>query len=344
MRVPDRLKYALKSVSNVHRQGNDPNIFLFATARGGSTWVMEIIASQPGMKYYDEPFNVRRDNVSRTGLFLDWRSIMPGSDDPQGIVKYLNDLASGGYPHMNPPPFRPHHRYFTNRIVFKIHELEHLIGTIARQCHGQVVYLLRHPIPTTLSRRVFPRLDLFVESSYYSDLIGDAATLRSIRRIVESGSHLERGTVSWCYENLVPLTHRDFEGLFITYEEMVLNQAASCDLLLDKLHLPDRAAMLKAFDEPAANIAMSSAETQKRMADADTRRRHRYLATKWQAKTAAADMDRVTAIMQLFGLDVYNGLDALAHRRYLHFADTPGLLDEGTAEAVAGRTRASDQP
>lgn len=322
-----RLKYAVKAVSNVHRQGDQPNVFLFATARGGSTWVMEIIASQPGIKYYDEPLNIRRQNVQRTGLFPDWESVMPGTGDSNRIVRYLNGLAQGEYRFMNPPPFRPHHRWLTNRIVFKIHEIEHLIGRIARECRGQVVYLLRHPIPTTVSRRVFPRLELFLASDYYDRLIGDGPELRELKRIGATGSHLQRGTVSWCYENLIPLKHADFDGLFVTYEELALNPDRSCDLLMERLSLPDRGAMLRAFGQPSTNIAMSSVETRAMMTEADEQRRRRYLVTKWQAKVSAEDAAQVSAIMALFGLDVYTGEGLLPHPRYLHFEDTPALLD-----------------
>jgi hypothetical protein len=56
-----RLQLLVKALTNVHRQGPLPNVFLFATPRSGSTWLMEIIASQPGFKYYDEPLNPRRE-------------------------------------------------------------------------------------------------------------------------------------------------------------------------------------------------------------------------------------------------------------------------------------------
>ena len=45
----------VKRLANVHRQGEKPNIFLFSTARSGSTWVVEMLATQPGMKLIDEP-------------------------------------------------------------------------------------------------------------------------------------------------------------------------------------------------------------------------------------------------------------------------------------------------
>jgi hypothetical protein len=333
LRVPMSLRYAIKSVSNLHRQGNEPNIFLFATPRGGSTWVMEIIASQPGFKYYDEPFNVRRDNVMRTGLFPNWESLMPETADTERIVGYLNGLVDGQHRHMNPPPFRPHHRLLTNRIVFKIHELEHLIGTIARRCRGQVVYLLRHPVPTTLSRQVFPRLELLLRSAYYNEAIPDQSRVREIRRLGESGSHLQRGIVSWCYENVTALRQADFDGLFITYEEMVLNPVRSCGLLIERLRLGDRDAMLRAFDEPSTNINMSTDETQNMMNDADARRRRVFLVSKWQNRVTPRDLADASMILDLFGLDCYTGDALLPHRRYLHFEDTPHQLTGATADA-----------
>jgi hypothetical protein len=334
VKLPANVKYALKAVSNIHRQGPDENIFLFATARGGSTWVMEIIASQSGMKYYDEPFNIRRDNVARTGLFPDWASIMPDTGDTDAIVRYLNDLAAGRYRHMNPPPMRRNHRWLTNRVVFKIHELEHLIGTIARRCHGTVLYLLRHPVPTSLSRKTLPRLDLFLGSQYYARLIGRDDRLKAIHHIAATGSPLQRGVVSWCYENIVPLRFPDFEGIFVTYEELVLNPERSANLLSERLKLTDRDALLRAFSQPSANINMSSKQTQTLMTESDERRRL-HLVEKWMGKISPRDEAHVTEILEIFDLDIYRGDRPLPAAPYLHFEDTP---------ALAAKTHASNSP
>ena len=326
MSLSDQAKYVVKAVSNLHRQGDKPNILLFATARGGSTWVMEILASQPGMKYYDEPFNIRRDNVARAGLFTKWEDLMADTDNPDQVVKFLNDLVAGEYPFMNPPPFRPHHRLLTDRVVFKIHEMEHLIGRIARECNGQVVYLLRHPVSTTLSRAVFPRLELFLSSKYYADIIGDGQRLRDIRRIGAEGSRLQKGVVSWCFENLIPLLRPDFDGLFVTYEELLLNPARSCDLFIQRLQFDDRDKMMEAFVTPAANISMSSSETLQEMAKTDPLDRATSLISRWQRKVTAEDRAMVTEIMELFGLTVYSGFEVLPHQSYLHFDDTGDLF------------------
>jgi hypothetical protein len=336
--VKDELKYLVRSFCNVHRQGANPNIFLFATARGGSTWLMEILASQPGIKYYDEPFNIRRAVVARAGVFTTWDSVMPDTGDPERIVAYLNDIANGRYPFMNPPPFRPHYRFFTNRIVFKVHELEHMMGVVAERCRGQIVYLLRHPIPTTLSRHQFPRLDAFLASSYYARLIGDDARWQEIRRRGSTGSHLQRGTVSWCLENLVPLKHQDFEGLFVSYEELVLNSKRAAQLLLEKLRFSDRDAMVRAFDQPSTNISMSSAETRSMIQASDEQRRRGYLVSKWRSKISPADERDVAAVLDLFGIDDYRANEVLPHRRWLHFLDTSSFLELSTGSPQPATT------
>lgn len=333
MGLNDSAKYALKAISNFHRQGPLPNVFLFATARGGSTWVMEILASQPGMKFYDEPLNIRRENVARTGLFPDWESLMPDTGDADRIVRYLKGLGDGEYPFMNPPPFRQQHRLRTNRIVFKIHEVEHLMGRIARECNGQILLLLRHPIPTTLSRTVFPRLHLFLASRYYDELIGDGQRLREIHRIGTTGSKLQKGTVSWCYNNLIPLRHADFDALVVTYEELVLNPTRSCDLILDTMRFTDRAAMLAAFGKAAVNIGMSGPDTAKVISEADQRTRNEYLVSRWQSKVTPQDRSDVTEIMELFGIDAYSGDRLLSHSRYLHFPETRELVAEASVAA-----------
>jgi hypothetical protein len=324
--LPLGLKHAIRAVANVHRQGAQPNIFLFATARGGSTWLMEILASQPGMKYYDEPLNLRRPNVASVGLFKDWDALMPGTGDAAKVIGFLQALARGRHGALNPPPLRPYHRLFTDRIVFKLHELEHMMGDVARACHGVVLFLLRHPVPTSQSRKEFPRLHLYPGSPYFDALLPDPARRREIAALAGSGTHLQRGVVAWCYQNLVPLTKPDFDGLVVTYEELVLNPVKGRDLLCDRFQFPDRDGMLRAFERPSSNIAMSNTQTLQMMTDADARARRVKLVTKWKGTITPDEERQVSHIMDLFGLDVYNGTSPLAADRYLHFADTPALL------------------
>ena len=321
-----RLRLLVKSCTNVHRHGTRPDVFLFATPRSGSTWLMEIIASQPGFKYYDEPLNPRRENVRFSGRFPDFSALMPDAGQDERIIGFLKELQAGRHGYMNPPPFRRHHRFFTDRIVFKIHEIEHLMDRVAQACGGRLIYLLRHPIANSISRMVQPRLEHFLRSSYHSALIGDASRVADIRRLAQSGSSLQRAVVSWCYENLETLRHPDASRLVVTYEELVLNPMKACDLLLERLDLDDREAMLASFERPAINIRMSHAETLAAMESPDAGDKRIRLVTKWRRRIEPRQVAETTTVLAAFGIDAYDPAQVLAKPALLHFADTPLLL------------------
>jgi glycosyltransferase involved in cell wall biosynthesis len=320
--LKDKVRYAARRISNTHTPGEEPDIFLFATPRGGSTWLMEIIASQPGMKFYDEPLNPRRADVAHGGWIQDYEALMPGSGDADRVIEFLRNLQQGRHGHMNPTPLRPLHRFRTDRIIFKIHEIEHLMGEVTQKCGGIALCLLRHPIATSLSRRLLPRLDLFLESEHYAKLLQDEARMTEARRIAASGSHLQRAAVSWCFENLEALTAPPPGLLLIAYEELVLNPDRSCDLLLDRLSLPDRERMIQAFGRPASNISMSGSRTAALLQRGTSEDTRLHLVSKWQAAIAPQEIAQVDDIMSIFGLDAYKAGEVLPHRKFLHFEDT----------------------
>jgi hypothetical protein len=322
----DTMKFSLKGLGNVHRPGPQPDIFLFATPRGGSTWVMEIIAADVGMKFFDEPLNVRRRNVMYSGLFPTWESLMPDSGDTDRIIGFLQELQKGRCSYMNMTPFRRNYRPITNRIVFKIHEIEHLIDVVAERCGGQIVQLHRHPIPTSFSRHALPRLELFTKSDYYASVIGDSTRNAEIRRIAAQGSDFERSIVSWCYENVVALRKSNPAWLTVAYEELVLNPQPSANLLADRLHLRDRQAVLNAFERPAANISMSHQQTLEAMNNPDARRRRYQLVTKWQKSVTPEQLDQAARILGLFEISAYDARQPLPGRKLLHFDDTEQLF------------------
>lgn len=288
--------------------------------------MMEILASQPGMKYYDEPLNIRRKNVQYAGCFQEWRELMPDGNRRDDIIAYLQALQKNRYGFMNPLPFRRYHRFVTTRNVFKMHGVEHLINDIKNECNGTVVFLLRHPIPTTLSRHTFPRLDQFVVSCHYEREYLDAAQVREIRRIYCGGNKFQRGVLSWCFENLIPLRFSDVSDWFVlTYEELLLNSEMMCQALAHSLDLPSVPAMMGAVNRPAANIAMSGKETHHILGEADEGRRRQAMVKKWKGRITEADEKLCFEVLDTFGIDAYRFGRFVADERYLHFRDTEGL-------------------
>lgn len=295
---------------------------------------MEIIASQPGMKYYDEPLSPRRDNVAQSGVVPDWETLMHDTGDSSKIIGFLQELQRGRHGYMNPPPFRRHHRFLTNRIVFKIHEIEHLMVEAEHALGAHVVYLFRHPVATSLSRDQAPRLDLFLQCSFHAALLGDPARSADIADLARTGSFFERKMISWCFENLFALLRPQPSWLYVSYEELVLNPERSCDLLMQSLGLSDREAMFESFDRPAANIKMSRDETLVALRSPDARRRRYRLVSKWQDKIPTEARVQAGRVLQLFGLDAYDACEILPAARLLHFDDTATILREDAASAA----------
>ncbi len=68
--VPSRVREgaynAFYRMTSTHRPGALPNVFIFTTPRSGSTWLMELIWSQPGFRCVNEPLDIRDPLVARS--------------------------------------------------------------------------------------------------------------------------------------------------------------------------------------------------------------------------------------------------------------------------------------
>ncbi|MFP6641360.1 MAG: hypothetical protein VCC04_14025, partial [Myxococcota bacterium] len=84
----------LRSLSNWHRPGALPNVFIFTTPRSGSTWLMELIQSQPGFKCCSEPLNLRVRGISRRLGVEGWTELYQDDVWPK-LERYFEGFCSG---------------------------------------------------------------------------------------------------------------------------------------------------------------------------------------------------------------------------------------------------------
>ena len=326
--IIDNVKDAIRSLSNIHSQGDKKNIFFFATPRGGSTWVMEILLSQPGMKHYDEPFNVRRENVKKAGYFNEWSDLAPDAHNEKKIIEYLLQLSKNKIGCMNLAPFKKHYRFLTDRVVFKIHELSHMVNEIKNGCDGKILYLLRHPIPTTLSRNVFPRLNTFLNSKIFKEKYLTPEQMELAKDIIKQDDHLLVGVLAWCIENVVALNYSDSsDWAVVTYEEILINPVRVCEYLAEKLDLTNTDEMVKVVDTPSVNIKMSDSKTHKILNDDNYERRRHNLVTKWRPNVSSEQEQQCFEILNAFNIDSYAPGRYIASDKYLLIDDTASKFD-----------------
>lgn len=314
------LKHALARANNLHLpKGRD--VFLFSTPRGGSTWLSELVLTQPGFKPSDEPFNLRdalvARELARRGIHS-WHDLYQ-ADKLGAMEDYVDAIASGRCGVTNPFFYRNHFRIVTSRICFKIlHAGEDRIAWFRKRFSGDVVVLLRHPAPVATSRKVLPRLEAFLESDYRSQF--PAETLAHAERIARSGTYLQKAVLDWCFQTAPALRSAEPEWTVLTYEQLVLEPDPLVDILAERLALEHPHALRSRLRVPSASTHQSDATTRS-VLEGDTRSdarsdSRRWLVEKWVSKVDAAELRRAMESLAVFGIDTYRPDDPLPTESY----------------------------
>ena len=115
----DYLKLLIKKWSTFHRASGEKNIFLFSTPRSGSTWLAEMVATQPRFKFVNEPFNIRMPYVRENLGINNWDEYYNSGAESK-IESYL-DRFLDGHDHdprfARPKPLSEFWRMRTSRIT-----------------------------------------------------------------------------------------------------------------------------------------------------------------------------------------------------------------------------------
>ncbi|HEX5166501.1 MAG TPA: sulfotransferase [Thermomicrobiales bacterium] len=307
------LVHATRPFVNIHRPGSLPNVFVASLPRSGSTWLMELIWSQPGFKPCDEPTDLRNPYVRKHLGITEWGQLY--SDDAgERLFHYFDRLCNGQLGFLNPRPFRRYYRPATSRIVFKvIHGCEGRLNWLRDTFDGRIVYLVRHPVAVSLSREVLPTLPAMLDGPYRSHFTREQ--LEFAADIVRSGSKLERGVLSWCLQTSVPLHDATDDWVIASYEQLILDPATVVRHLAAKLELPNPQRMLDAIATPSQSSRKSDSATRK-LLNADAPTRAQRLVEKWRDQVSDADERRAMEILDCFDIDFYRAGDPLPDRRY----------------------------
>jgi hypothetical protein len=310
-------KNSLMRLFSIHLPDGSPDVFIFSTPRSGSTWLMEMIMTQPGFKYCDEPFNLRNDAVCRQLGLSEWKVVLDQSSLPV-MQKYLQSFIDGHVCHAklkHALPFYRHYRPITHRIVFKIlHACEDRLDWLQKTFRARIVYLLRHPIPVTLSRRQFPRLDAFIQSDFSRHFTREQLNLTN--DIIQKGSKLELGVLIWCLQNAVPLKTIKPEWTVVTYEQLVTDPKPVIAFMAKKLSLPAPQKMRAALPIPSETTWQSDDMTRQMFKQANTNR-NMYFIDKWRQKVSPEEEKSVMAMLPLFGLDIYQAGNFMPDFKYI---------------------------
>jgi len=306
MQIPVHIKWKINHFGNIHIQGTKKNIYIFTTAKSGSTWLMEMIATQRGIKYINEPFLVRNYNARFRPLPADLNFLLPNPDRRRLIANYFKELSHNKIPGQSLSILSKFHNLFTNRIVFKIQRCKDLMPWFEEELRAQIVYLVRHPLAVAVTQQRYDRLPLFLANDRFCERYLTPELKEYGWSIVRDGSELEKKVLNWSLQNLPPMNFFDRTNwVCLTYEDLVTKPRAMVEMLAKKLELPDPEKMFRQASIPCSSSHSSDKETKsylRQSSDADNRT---VLLRKWRKKVTEQEELHAFKILERFGIDLY---------------------------------------
>jgi hypothetical protein len=300
-----------------HEQGPEPNILLFATRRGGSTFLMELIGANRGVRSLDQPFEMSAQfptaaQVADMPLFEDGQ--LTSLDERS--ARRLQDLTErifAGKVVINAPTrvWRKGVERCSDRLVLKITDAKPLIGWFAETVPCDIVYLSRHPIPQsisclrndwTLTVGAYLRDQRFIEANLSDDAL---ALAHDVMRI---GSPLQQFVLNWALENVAPIRllpeHPDW--LHVRYEDGVIDPVGMVDRVAAHLRLTDLDRMHATVNRPSVSSGMSTEQTRRMIEDG----RAADLVTRWREGLDDGTEAWCNRLLETFGIDPESVLPA----------------------------------
>jgi len=301
---------------NIHNENNLPNIFLFSTPRSGSTWLMELILTQVGFKPCNEPLDIRNPMVRRYLGINNWIDLY-NNNYLEKIKIYFEKIIKGKLKHLGSNPFDKNFRFITNRIIFKIiHGCEDKINWFKENFNCEIIFLIRHPIAVSLSRRSYPRLTSFIKSDYSKNFSENQINIS--KRIIRNGSKLERGVLSWCLQNAIPLKNIKDNMLLFTYEQLVSEPKKVFKNFKKILSFIEISKILNRISEPSWSVKKhSNKQTQIFFNRNNNINNKDYLLKKWKKQITREEEKSLFKIIESFNLDIYEVGNEMPKKKYL---------------------------
>ena len=326
-RLPRFLKEAGKRLVNrylnIHRGGDKQDILILSSPRSGSTWLMELLYAEPGMKYIYEPLGKKiLDYHDLLPIDTRWYWITLTDEEKNILGQYFRE--DGKISHFGPRNFFSRfYNFRTDRRVIKIIRANSIIRWFAREFDFEIIYLIRHPLAQSLSsikRGHSPCANQFLENELFVHRFLNEELVDYANDVFEGGSKREKFVLEWCLDNLVPLksSPETEEWLTVSYEELVLKTEAFIKLFCDEFELETENKMLEMVRSPSKTSDSSDRQTRSKIRSGDDQ----YLIRKWRNDFTEREIEKLFEIVERFGITAYQPGQLLPRSTFLHHDDT----------------------
>ncbi len=271
------------------------SIMVAGTARSGTTWVTDLIASQIPCRVMFEPFHPTL--VSAYQSFSYFQYVRPGEQNGE-LLAYCRRIFSGDIRHKWID--REVEQIFPKYRVVKDIRANLLLGWLHRNfAEVPLLFVIRHPCAVVLSRMqlgwwtdkdIEPYLS---QPRLVEDFLGDKMDVIRRAKTVE-----EKHAVVWCVSNLVPITQlRSNQPNVVFYENLCTAPEQEIPRIFQAIGHDYGDAVFASSQRPS----MTAIGTSAIVTGADKVRR-------WRSELSTAQIGNILCIVEEFGLGhIYGG-------------------------------------
>lgn len=323
----DFLKYISKKMLNsihYHKNHNKKDIFLFSSFRSGSTWLAELIKSQKGIKFAISPNKIEfLANIDDYYKQIKKRPyyIQLDSREKEIIKNYINNTSDGSsiYGRRYVDLFSSEHSFITDRSIYRLLRSNYLIDWYNENFNIFTIFLLRHPIAASLSRKKIwevsknpdywsPNTTYFLNSDYFVSNYLKKEQLDYLKSKLKNSGVLEKFVISWALENFSMIQRAQSKKLneniiFVTYENLLINPEKIINYLSKKLDLSAPETMLKKIKVPSSTVNYSDDQTKNKFAANNYD--PQYLLKKWKKEVRPDTEKEIFNILKKLNINIY---------------------------------------
>ncbi|MFW6001267.1 MAG: sulfotransferase domain-containing protein [Halanaerobium sp.] len=323
----DIIKYLAKKTLNIfhyHKDSCKKDIFIFSSFRSGSTWLAELIKSQAGIKFPISPNKIEflpniddyYKQIKKRPYYLNL------SEKEKEIIKnYIINTSSGKliYGRRYVDIFSRNHSFISERSIFRLLRSNYLINWFNSNFDIQSIYLFRHPIAASLSRKKIweksknpdywsSNSRYFLNSSFFSNNFLNSQEKAYLEKKLENAGILEDFIISWALENIAQIRKIQSNNLqkntiFLSYEDLLINPLKVIDYLMNCLNLTNRKKLLKKLEVPSSTVNYSDHKTKDKFAVQEYD--PEYLLTKWKNQITEEEEKEIFEILNRLGIEIY---------------------------------------
>lgn len=301
------IKRAVWKLQRYEADSPAAHVGLFASRRGGSSWIMQVISANPEFRYIAQPF-VAYDKEGRWGhdiVRYDYaRFIDPSEAELAGIGDFIEGILAGR--NVLRAPWRVLDADFwhrKSRTVMKILQAKPLMPWFEERFGLKIVYLLRHPLAqaSSVMKAGWPPMHMtFLNHPGFQEKYLTPEQRQFCSRVASGGSLLDQHVLTWCLDNLLPLRalKSSKSWTVISYEDCVLHPEATLQSLVKALDLSSVDRMQKQMSVVSRTARFTNASDAQVLGEAQL--------AKWQKTVSAGEIASGFDILKALDIDAYS--------------------------------------